>query len=102
VFSLDTHPLKRGTSVTILTRKFYVSKDVTFVESTPFFGSSQASPQGETLVQGDHPSSDSPSCDSDIFFPSIQPILTSSQPPGHPIISPQSPNSSHESDLNQV
>ena len=63
-----------------LTQKFYVSKDVTFVESTPFFSSSQAGPQGDSLVQGDHPPSDSPPCDSDIFFPFVQPILTSSQP----------------------
>lgn len=41
------------------THKLYVSKDVTFVETTPFFGSTQAGHQGETSY-GDS---------SDIFFP---------------------------------
>ena len=35
-----------------------MSKDVTFVKSTPFFGSSQVGHQGKTLVYGDQSSSD--------------------------------------------
>ena len=77
------------------TRKFYVSIDVTFVESTPFFGSSPVGHQGEILV-GDQ------SHDNDFFFfPNLRaasPIYSNTDQPlvqpgsiPSPIPSPQSP-----------
>jgi len=95
---LGIPPYKKGYKCYHLpTHKLYVSKDVTFVETTPFFGSTQAGHQGETLY-GDP---------SDIFFslPSSQSTLqlnsVSNQPSHASNPDPTaSPSPQHSNNLN--
>jgi len=80
-------------------QNFYVSKDVTFVESQLFFGSPQVSSQGETVGDEDQdPWNSFPNLES--TTPSSSELDGTDQPPNiAPYSSPHhtsSPNSSHQ------